>query len=174
MKAMIFADVKGYSSLTERQLAGFISIWMESLGRIQNENRERIQYINTWGDAAYLVIDRVASAAKIALQLADMFNNCDFSGSQPAINMGLRVAAHVGPIFQTDNPVLGKPDFFGKHVNQTARLEPCTPPGSVYVTEPFAALISLEGNNDYRCEYVGNHPLPKGFGRIRMYHLREL
>jgi len=79
----------------------------------------------------------------------------------------------VGPIFETRNPVLGKPDFFGMHVNQTARLEPCTPVGSVYVTEPFAALISLEGQARYRCEYVGNHPLPKNFGRIRMYHLTE-
>jgi hypothetical protein len=45
--------------------------------------------------------------------------------------------------------------------------------GSVYVTEPFAALISIEAPGVYRCEYVGNHPLPKNFGKIRMYHLGE-
>ena len=174
MKAMIFADVKGYSGLSERQLAGFISLWMGALERIHETNREHIHYINTWGDAAYLVIDRVSSAAAIALEMAGMFNDCNFSQLGLPSDMGLRVAAHVGPIFQTDNPVLGRPDFFGMHVNQTARLEPCTPPGSVYVTEPFAALISLEGDRSIRCEYVGRHPLPKGFGRIRMYHLRKL
>jgi class 3 adenylate cyclase/tetratricopeptide (TPR) repeat protein len=174
MKAMIFADVKGFSAMNEREVAVFMTRWLNALNSIKTKHDDHIQYINTWGDAAYLVIDEVPTAATLALELAGIFNDWDFSDLNLPSNIGLRVAAHVGPIFQTDNPVLGKPDFFGKHVNQTARLEPCTPPGSVYVTEPFASLISLEGNNDYRCEYVGNHPLPKGFGRIRMYHLKEL
>lgn len=174
MKAMIFADVKGFSAMNERQVAIFMARWFNALETIKTKHDDHIQYINTWGDAAYLVIDEVPTAANLALELAGMFNDWDYFELGLPNNLGLRVAAHVGPIFQTDNPVLGKPDFFGKHVNQTARLEPCTPPGSVYVTEPFAALISLEGEGEYRCEYVGNHPLPKGFGRIRMYHLKEL
>ncbi len=173
MKAMIFADVRGFSALKERQVAAFMPRWLEALQTIRTQHAEHIEYINTWGDAAYLVIDEVPAAACIALEMAGMFNDWDFSALDLPSRLGLRVAAHVGPVFQTDNPVLDKPDFFGMHVNQTARLEPCTPPGSVYVTEPFAALISLEGSGDTRCEYVGNHPLPKGFGRIRMYHLKE-
>ncbi len=174
MKALIFADVKGFSALNERQLTAFVAPWLSALERIHKEQGDHIQYINTWGDAAYLVINEVSKAAEIALKMTRIFNDWDFSALGLPTNLGLRVATHVGPIFQTNNPVLGKPDFFGMHVNQTARLEPCTPPGSVYVTEPFASLISLEGNNAYRCEYVGNHPLPKGFGRIRMYHLKEI
>ena len=173
MKAMIFADVKGFSRLPESSLAIFLPWWMQALQKIHNNYGKHVQYINTWGDACYSVIDDVSQAASIALDMARMFDDPEFLSLNLPNNLGFRVAAHVGPIFQTDNPVTGKIDFFGMHVNQTARLEPCTPPGSVYVTEPFAAFISFEGKGKYRCEYVGNHPLPKDFGRIRMYHLQQ-
>jgi len=173
MKAMIFADVKGFSNLPESSLAVFLPWWMRALQRIHSNYGEHVQYINTWGDASYSVIDDVSRAASIALDMAKMFDDPEFISLKLPNTLGFRVAAHVGPIFQTENPVTGKQDFFGMHVNQTARLEPCTPPGSVYVTEPFAAFISFEGKGIYRCEYVGNHPLPKDFGRIRMYHLQQ-
>lgn len=173
IKAMIFADVKGFSSLPESSLAMFLPWWMQALQKIHSNYGKHVQYINTWGDASYSVIDDVSRAASIALDMAAMFSGPEFLSLGLPNNLGFRVAAHVGPIFQTENPVTGKIDFFGMHVNQTARLEPCTPPGSVYVTEPFAAFISFEGKGKYRCEYVGNHPLPKDFGRIRMYHLQQ-
>ena len=84
------------------------------------------------------------------------------------------MAAHIGPIFETTNLVTGKKEFFGTHVVKTARLEPCTPVRSVYVTEPFAAAASIECDGQYRCEYVGNQPLPKKYGNIRMYHLTKI
>jgi class 3 adenylate cyclase len=173
MKAMIFADVKGFSSLQERHLPEFVPRWMDALDQLRQAHANNIHYINTWGDAAYLVLDNAPGAARVALQMASLFDQWDLEAMGLPTTLGLRVAAHVGPVFETHNPLLNRPDFFGPHVNQTARLEPCTPVGSVYVTEPFAAAVSLEGKGQYRCEYVGNHPLPKNFGRIRMYHLTE-
>ena len=59
----------------------------------------------------------------------------------------------------------------GSHVSRTARIEPVTPPGAVYVTEPFAAALGLEGREEFGCDYVGHMPAAKDFGRLRMYRL---
>jgi class 3 adenylate cyclase len=58
----------------------------------------------------------------------------------------------------------------GSHVSRTARIEPVTPPGAVFVTEPFAAALVLEDSR-FACDYVGHVPAAKDFGRLRMYRL---
>jgi class 3 adenylate cyclase len=63
--------------------------------------------------------------------------------------------------------------FMGAHVSRTARIEPVTPPGAVYVTEPFAALLELEPGSGLVCSYVGHMPAAKGYGRLRMYRLER-
>ena len=173
MKAMIFADVQGYSSLKEKQLPQFLSLWFQHLQKIFNTHKSDMLFSNTWGDAIYLVMDSASSAARISLDMIQIFNDKEFVKLDLPEEMGFRIAAHIGPVFEGYNPLIRKNEFFGTHVTQTARLEPCTPVGSVYVTEPFAALLSMEAAGVYRCEYVGNLPLPKDFGRIRMYHLGE-
>ena len=63
--------------------------------------------------------------------------------------------------------------FIGSHVSRTARIEPITPPGTVYVTEPFAAALVLDGRAPFACDYVGHLQLAKDYGRLRMYRLRH-
>ena len=46
-----------------------------------------------------------------------------------------------------------------------------TPPGAVFVTEPFAAILALEATDRFRCRYVGRIPLAKKFGDYPMYRL---
>ncbi len=58
-------------------------------------------------------------------------------------------------------------------MNRTARIEPVTPEGHVYVTEPFAASIALETDTPFICEYVGHVPAAKGYGDLAMYLLRR-
>ncbi|MGV7222455.1 MAG: tetratricopeptide repeat-containing protein [Nitrospinales bacterium] len=171
MKSMIFADIKGYSKLMEAQLPKFVTQWLKQLNAIAGKNSNEILYVNTWGDAIFMVVNSVSAAAKISLGLANIFPPSQLDTIGLPKNLGLRVAAHIGPIFETSNPVTGQIEYFGTHVVKTARLEPCTPVRSVYVTEPFAALLSIEANGEYGCEYVGNQPLPKNSGNIRMYNL---
>lgn len=173
MKSMIFADIKGYGGMNENQLPMFTALWLAKLEEIHRHHSDKILYLNTWGDAVFLIVDAVVTAADISLELARIFPEKELQAQGLPAQLGLRVAAHVGPIFGMHNPLTGQREFFGTHVTQAARLEPCTPVGSVYVTEPFAAMISIEGQGKYRCEYVGNHPLPKDYGNIKMYHLDE-
>jgi hypothetical protein len=57
-------------------------------------------------------------------------------------------------------------------VSRAARIEPVTPPGSVYVSENFAAALALEPGGPYLCEYVGVVSAAKSFGEMRMFLLR--
>ncbi len=86
--------------------------------------------------------------------------------------LALRVGAHLGPVYPIDDPVRGTPLFIGSHVSRTARIEPVTPEGSVYVTERFAAALLLATRDTFACDYVGDMPAAKDYGRLRMYRLR--
>jgi class 3 adenylate cyclase len=92
--------------------------------------------------------------------------------------MGLRLAGHVGPVFDCFDAVTKQRSFFGSHVTRTARIEPVTPEGEVFVTEPFAAALALgagheRANNEFACDYVGDVPAAKGFGNLRMCVLKQ-
>jgi hypothetical protein len=89
------------------------------------------------------------------------------------LGLALRLGCHVGPVFHVEDPVTQALSFMGSHVSRTVRIEPVTPPGSVYVTEPFAAALVLAGRNDFVSDYVGHMPAAKDFGRLRMYSLRH-
>jgi hypothetical protein len=53
----------------------------------------------------------------------------------------------------------------------TARIEPVTPPGAVFVTEPFAAMLMLEAPERFVTRYVGRIDLAKEAGSAPMYRL---
>jgi class 3 adenylate cyclase len=88
-------------------------------------------------------------------------------------HLALRLGGHVGPVFPVVDPILQTPSFIGYHVSRTARIEPVTPCGAVYVTEPFVAALELAGEHSFACDYVGHMPAAKDYGRLRMYRLRR-
>lgn len=59
----------------------------------------------------------------------------------------------------------------GSRLSRTARIEPVTPPGTLYVTEPFASALALGGATQFACDCVGHMPEAKDFGRLSMYRL---
>jgi class 3 adenylate cyclase len=84
----------------------------------------------------------------------------------------MRIGAHYGPVFADWDPVVGQDTYYGRALSRAARIEPIAPPGTVYVTEAFAAILLLESRGDFTCTYVGQVPLAKGYGTFRMYEMR--
>ena len=173
LMSMIFADVKGYSKLSEYQIAFFVPRWLNRLASLITAHTPHVIHTETWGDAIYLVLDSVSAAADAAIGLSGLFQDTAWHDLGLPHGIGVRVSAHVGPVFVADNPVLGKKAYFGPDVTRTARMEPCTPVGSVYVTEAFAAALAVESAAGFRCEYAGNQPLAKEYGSFPMYQLRR-
>ena len=171
LKAMLFGDVKGFSKLTEVQIPAFISNVLGAIGGVLAQHPERVLYRNTWGDGIFVVLSDAAAAARCALEIQAAMNALDLPASGLPDTLALRLGGHFGPVFEATDPVQNVTNFFGAHVSRTARIEPVTPPGEVYVTEEFAARLALE-RGGFACDYVGQIPAAKSYGPMRMYHLR--
>jgi hypothetical protein len=173
VRALLFADVKGYSKLSDEQAARFAELVLGAFARVLDRYADAVEHRNTWGDALYVVLDSTLAAAECALELQEAMAALALEEAGLPAGLALRMGAHVGPVFPIHDPVLGVRAFTGSHVSRTARIEPVTPPGTVYVTEPFAASLELEPDNGLACDYVGHMPTAKDYGRLRMYRLQR-
>jgi Adenylate and Guanylate cyclase catalytic domain len=174
VRAMLFADVKGFSLLDDEALLTFANRVLGAFATVLERHRDEVRHRRTWGDALFLVLTDAPAAANCALDLQDAMASIDFAAEGLPGHLGLRLGAHLGPVFRYHDPVIDGPDFTGSHVSRAARIEPVTPPGAVYVTEPFAAALVLDGRRDLACDYVGHMPMAKDYGRLRMYRLRRI
>jgi class 3 adenylate cyclase len=170
---MVFGDFQGFSKLTDEQLPVFTRRLLGAVADVLTRHREAISQRNTWGDAIYVVLSDAPTAAEFALDLQAAVAGIDLRAEGLPEHLALRLGCHLGPVFQTRDPVLDQTVYMGSHVSRTARIEPVTPPGAVYVTEPFAAALVLDGRSGFACDYVGHMDAAKGYGRLRMYRLRH-
>jgi class 3 adenylate cyclase len=173
VRAMLFADVRGFSRLTDAQSAIFAEHVLGAFADVLDRHAAAVEHRNTWGDALFAVLASALAAAECALDLQEAMNELDLARLRLPDHLALRVSGHVGPVLPVVDPVLGLRAFSGSHVSRTARIEPVTPPGAVYVTEPFAATLELQPDNRLTCDYVGHMPAAKDYGRLRMYRLRR-
>ncbi|NEP87980.1 MAG: hypothetical protein F6K18_14770 [Okeania sp. SIO2C2] len=127
---------------------------------------------NTWGDALYYVFSNVRDAGLFALEVCDLVQSTDWEKVGLPASLNLRVALHTGVVYKYTNPITGDTTYSGTHVNYAARIEPITPPGKVYSSQEFAAMVASEGVKEFTCDYVGKTPLAKGYGTFPTYHVR--
>jgi hypothetical protein len=172
VRSMLFADVTGFSKLRDEQLPRFVEHVLGAFAAVLDRHAAHVCHRNTWGDGVYAVLADPASAAGCALDLQEEIAALDLPAAGLP-HLALRLGGHVGPVFPVHDPVRRAPSFFGSHVARTARIEPVTPAGCVYLTEPFAAALVLAGRDDLACDYVGHMPVAKDFGSLRMYRLRR-
>jgi class 3 adenylate cyclase len=164
VRAIMFGDFHGFSRLNDRQMLTFYDHVMDRVASVLDNYANEIVARNTWGDGLFLVLSNLGSAARCALELQSELAHLDFHSLGLPASLGLRLGLDAGAVFEVRDPILKSAAFAGSHINRTARLEPNTPPGEVYVTEAFAALV---------CEYVGMMKTPKNHGRLRTYLLRR-
>jgi class 3 adenylate cyclase len=171
LAAILFTDFKGFSTLSEAMLPAFWEGVMGVVAEILDAHDAEVACRNSWGDALYAVTTNAPTAAEIALQLQDRLAKFDYATLGLDGSGGMRIGAHYGPAYRATDHITGRTTFYGTEVSKAARIEPVTPPGAVFVTEPFAAILTLEARDRYVCRYVGRIPLAKKFGDYPMYRL---
>lgn len=172
LRAIVFADFAGFSQLRESALPTFSA---EVLGRVASVlvgYEESVCARNTWGDGVFVILDSATAAAALANDLQSALRCLDAT-SLGAEGFGMRVSAHFGPIYEAQDPVTGSTTFFGREVTCAARIEPVTPIGGVYVTQPLAAMLTMEAPGRFDLCYVGRLPLAKGYGNLPLYRLER-
>jgi len=172
-RALVFGDVKGFSSISEKEHVAFLRVIVGGFADALATLNGAVEYAETAGDGLYVVLTDVATAVRACHALHRAVVGPRLLAAGLPEDLGLRLSAHVGPVFHGLDRVTGREKFFGKEVIRTARIEPITPPGETYVTEQFASALCCVTGGIYDCEYVGRQPMAKGFGECRMYTLRE-
>lgn len=171
LAAILFTDFKGFSTLKESALPAFWDGVMRVVAEVLDAHSDTIECRNSWGDALYAVASSGPAAAEIALKLQDRLAGYDYATLGLDGSGGMRIGAHYGPAYRTIDHITGRTTFYGTEVSKAARIEPVTPPGAVFVTEPFAAILALEAGDRFASRYVGRIALAKKFGDYPMYRL---
>ena len=171
--ALMFADIAGYSRLNEQTLIEQHQRFLHQVNRRLMLAERAPIHRNTWGDGLFLAFDQLRDAANFALTLhEDLAQLTDTDGSgHPQL---ARISVHYGPAYLYHDPVINQLAVLGASVIRAARVEPITPPGSVYLTQEAAALLAAEDNSEFHLEYVGLVNLPKNFGVTELFQLRRL
>lgn len=187
IKTLLFADVVGFSKMGEELVPVFIYEFLEKIASHLHNQAVKPLYINTWGDAIFAVMNKALSMAEYALALQQAVLQEDWISLGFPHGLNIRIALHAGPVFTGRDPLTGRSNFYGSHINRTARLEPVTIPGYIYASEQFAALLTMEqmtikkkterADQMYHpvvvCEYVGDLLLAKGYDRQPAYQIRR-
>lgn len=184
VRAMLFADIVGYSRLTEVDLPAFWR-YMEALATHLAAHAPPPALVESWGDALYVVQDSLRGMADYALALQTAFNILDSGAFGLPEKLQIRIGLHAGPVFFGHHPLTGREIIYGSQVTRAARIEPIGTPGKIYVSEQFvAALVAGESlreekteaaetlSSDYAFEYLGTLELAKNYGRQAVYLLR--
>jgi class 3 adenylate cyclase len=174
IKCLLFADMVGFSKLNEEDTPGFVELLRRVAARMKALGRKP-EFLNTWGDAIFAVTGTAEEMVGYALDLRASLREARSSGGVPA-HVDLRTGLHAGPVFEVIDPLTGRPNLYGAHVNRAARIEPITVPGEIYASEQFVALLLSEtaarrGAEPWEIEYVGTLSLAKAYGAQKLYHL---
>ena len=169
--AFLFADAVRYSSLNADETRRYwTSLLPQTAAAVLKRHAGDIVVRKTWGDSVHAVFRSASAAATAALEIqaATARLTEEFGRGRRLI---FRMALHYGPADQGMDPVEETLSVFGPQLSFAARIEPVAPPGGIFVTEPFAARLSLEGAENVHCSYVGTTSLAKSYGRVRLLRL---
>jgi class 3 adenylate cyclase len=173
LKALLFADFPGFTRISETKLPLFWSRVMVIAGAVLKDYAGELDFANSWGDAVFGVFNTAEAAADagLALQAALLSVSPTELGLDRPTQM--RVSLHFGPVYYGQDPITGRDAFYGTEISRAARVEPLTPPGSVYASQPLAAILANTAREKFSATYVGKIDLPKGFGQYPLYALRR-
>jgi hypothetical protein len=138
---ILFFDLKGYSELDEDELNVYHQQVFPMLYDclFKKDNEDNFVYKNTWGDGIVLIHQDFDRLAHIALSLRDFFNGQEYLQDHTILlknkPLEARISMHVGEFLSAVDPFQNRPSFFGKNIIRSARIEPVTPPRSVWVTD---------------------------------------
>jgi hypothetical protein len=164
MVGILFADFAGFGRIADTDMPRF---WHEVMGTMStrlSSHGARVLHSATWGDALHVVTTDATTAAEIAIDILQSLETQRRDRDSVASNLELRVAAHYAPAFEDVDALRGAPVFYGSQISFAARIEPVTPPGTVFGSDAFVAQLMLESPERFSAEYAGELELAKKFG----------
>ncbi|MHA6288744.1 tetratricopeptide repeat-containing protein [Maricaulis sp. CAU 1757] len=174
MRAMLFLDVRGSTTVPDDQVPVFVETVLGRLAQICRAQTPAPSHADSWGDGMFLAFERVGAAARAAEELRRAFAAIDLNALELPSGLGLRIAGHYGPVHEGLDPLQGRASPFGGQVAIASRIEGVTTPGSIFVSEAFAAVLAISGETGFQCEYVGQTQIDSLLPEVPLYALRAV
>jgi class 3 adenylate cyclase len=171
-RTILFGDVRGFSQLSEADQLLFLAHIIGGFADVLDAC-PAVDYVETAGDGLFIVLSDILAAVDCAFALQAVLRPERVAAAGLPGHLGLRLSGHVGPLYKRFDRVIRRDKFCGMEVIRTARIEPVTPVGEIFVTKQFAATLAAAAGDDFICEYVGVQTMAKGFGDCPMYSLRR-
>ena len=171
----LFADIQGFGTLNETQVETYTNVVMRRLAdSVINQYRSDLVDLNTWGDAIFATSKDAVKLGRFALELRDFFIR--LPGDTSYSDFQIRIALHFPRVYIAPNYVLSargsKEGCFGKELTLPARIEPVTPPNTIFVTESFAREINDRPDcNMTAVRFDLPIHLPKNAGVVEVFSL---
>jgi class 3 adenylate cyclase/tetratricopeptide (TPR) repeat protein len=173
IKAIMFADVVGYSKLPETVIPKYVAQFNQRVSRLIADSPAAPVNVNTWGDGLFFVFNGVEDAGRFALDLRDLVTSTDWEELGLPHQLNIRIGIHAGPVYVNFDPVVRQISFTGAHVSRAARIEPIAHEGEAFTSEEFAALAAADQSKGFTCDLVGTTALAKSYGLFRVYSLER-
>ncbi|MBF0583247.1 MAG: adenylate/guanylate cyclase domain-containing protein [Magnetococcales bacterium] len=178
---IIFADIKGFSTVREEERNRVYGIYYQkflpdlaAIVKPYQQGTERMKAFNTWGDGMMAVFYDGEQAVRFMIKYRDFFREWPFA-ERGMPKLSVRIAGHFGYFHRYKDPLIEQANITGEHVITSARIEPVTRPGEIYVTEPF--VLNASSIHAVKAEFafdsIGQVDLAKGFGKYDLYRLRQ-
>jgi adenylate cyclase len=155
--AIGFADMVGFTllsqHLSDEELAAVVRRFEEISHDIVTSARGRV--VKMIGDEVMFVVDNVADAARIGLDLADAYADDDLLSD-------VRVGLAVGPVLVRDG------DYFGPTVNLAHRIVNIGNPGTVLLSDEFHSTLMAEAPGEFASQPLRPRLL-KDLGRVQLW-----
>ncbi len=166
---IMFTDIKGFSKLSKEENLIFFNDVLKDLANKINQYKNDCLVWNTWGDALVAITEDSEVIKSLLFDYREFFRSYDFSNKNIR-KLQPRIAAHFGEFNIFNDMLLNKKNAIGENINLTARIEPITLPGDIFVTEDFKFNIE-KNQNDLKFQFLGELPLAKNFGNYNLYRL---
>ncbi len=155
--AIGFADMVGFTllsqHLSDEELAAVVRRFEEISHDIVTAARGRV--VKMIGDEVMFVVDSVAGAARIGLDLADAYADDDLLSD-------VRVGLASGPVLARDG------DYFGPTVNLAHRIVNIGNPGTVLMSDEFHTALVAEAPDEFTAQALRPRLL-KDLGRVQLW-----
>tara|TARA_R110000868_G_scaffold2384_5_gene17686 strand:+ start:53058 stop:54896 length:1839 start_codon:yes stop_codon:yes gene_type:complete len=174
LRAMLFMDVRGSSSVADHLVPHFVQTVMARLAAVCDALSPEPLHANSWGDGIFLAFRGVDEAALAATRLRQAFMAIDLEAEGLPSHLALRIGGHYGPVHEGPDPLRRTLTLFGGQVTIASRIEGVTVPGSVFVSAPFAAALAMASDGGFRCEYAGQIEIDPLLPQVGMYSLRAV
>jgi len=152
-----FADMVGFTllsqHLSDEELAAVVGRFEEISHDIVTSNRGRV--VKMIGDEVMFVVESVADAARIGLDLADAYADDDLLSD-------VRVGLACGPVLLRDG------DYFGPTVNLAHRIVNIGNPGTVLMSDEFHEALMREAPGEFAAQPLRPRLL-KDLGRVQLW-----